>query len=803
MNDQSNFNLQMDVSMKTAPVLGLIIVCLFTVPATAATIRIPADQPTIQAGIDAAAAGDTVLVADGTWTGGGNQNIDFKGKAITVRSENGPADCTIDCAEAGRYAFRGFLFTNGEGPDSLLQGFRIINGVVYGTWDAKGGGIYVSGASPRIEDCIIESCRAWYGGGIFLEDSSAEILNCVITGNDSSWGGGGICCFDTGVRIIGNSIVDNEAYDAGGGIFCYSSSGVVIEGNEIANNVVTEIDYFGAGGGIFYYSSNTLTFTNNVITGNSAYQSGGGLDCTAASAIISGNTFEDNTAPAGGALRLLGSSPTVENNLFVANHADWYGGAIHCRNASPVITGCTMSGNSAETFAGAVYSSSSSAPLITNSILWGNSPDQIHFIDPGMPLVTWSDIQDGWEGEGNFDAAPVFTNGPEGLFYLSQIASGQALDSPCVDSGDPLSELVDGTTRTDQLPDSGIVDLGYHYPCPEAWIRLVTGPGAGYDNPPLVRVYFPVHHGSLEYEFAAYGAPHYGTNVTCGDINGDMVDEILTGPGPGDIYGPNVRGFNSSGTPLPGLNFFAYGTNRFGVNVDAADLDGDGRDEIITGAGPAEVFGPHVRAWIYNGPSGVTPIPGVSFFAYGTPKWGVNVTAGDIDGDGFDEIVTGTGPGAVYGPHVRGWNVDGNPSVSAIPGVSYFAYGTNRFGVNVSCGDVDGDGIDEIVTGAGPGAVFGPHVRGWNYDDNAIAPLPGFSFFAWKTEPLSFGVNVFTGVDLDGDGRDELVAGRGPGPDADTEIKVFTYEGTAVSQWLSLEAFPGLTHGTNVAAGRF
>lgn len=110
---------------------------------------------------------------------------------------------------------------------------------------------------------------------------------------------------------------------------------------------------------------------------------------------------------------------------------------------------------------------------------------------------------------------------------------------------------------------------------------------------------------------------------------------------------------------------------------------------------------------------------------------------------------------------------------------------------------------DGTYTGAGPGAVFGPHVRGWNYDGDAITPLPGFSIFAWDTEPLSFGANVFAGVDLNNDGRDELVAGRGPDPAADTEVKVFTYDGETVSQWLSLEAFPGLTHGATVAAGRF
>jgi hypothetical protein len=126
-----------------------------------------------------------------------------------------------------------------------------------------------------------------------------------------------------------------------------------------------------------------------------------------------------------------------------------------------------------------------------------------------------------------------------------------------------------------------------------------------------------------------------------------------------------------------------------------------------------------------------------------------------------------------------------------------------KYGVKVTTGDVDGDGIDEIITGAGPGIVFGPHVRGWNHDGSGITAIPGFSFFAWQDGPLQFGVNVSSGTDMDDDGRDELVAGRGPSPDADTGVKVFTYDGSQAIEWFSLEAFPEYTHGVNVAVGRF
>ncbi len=332
--------------------------------------------------------------------------------------------------------------------------------------------------------------------------------------------------------------------------------------------------------------------------------------------------------------------------------------------------------------------------------------------------------------------------------------------------------------------------------------RVIAGPGPAETNPPRVRVFPPQSGAAHLYEFDAYGASGYGVNVAAGDLDGDRLDEILTGAGPGGIYGPHVRGFAVDGTPLPGLSFLAYGTNKWGVNVAAGDLDGDGFDEIITGAGPGAVFGPHVRGWNWDGAGTPTPMAGISYFAYGTPKWGVNVCCGDIDGDGYDEIITGAGPGAVYGPHVRGWNVDGGAAAS-MPGVSFLAYGTNQFGVNVACGDVDGDGIDEIITGPGPGVVFGAHVRGWNYDGGTVSPLPGLSFLAFAWPENHYGARVSARADLDGDGRDEIVAGLGPDPVAGTTVAVFSYDGSQVSTVATLESFAGMTTGATVASGRF
>ncbi len=333
-------------------------------------------------------------------------------------------------------------------------------------------------------------------------------------------------------------------------------------------------------------------------------------------------------------------------------------------------------------------------------------------------------------------------------------------------------------------------------------LKLVTGPGQAQANPTLVRTWNAANPTSAITQWSAYGADGYGVNVAVGDLDGNGTDEIVTGPGPGAIFGPHVRAFSGSGTPVSGVNYFAYGTLKYGVNVACGDVDGDGNDEIITGAGPGAVFGPHVRGWNVDGGAAAS-IPGISYFSYGTLKWGVNVDCGDIDGDGYDEIVTGAGPGAVFGPHVRGWNVDGGAAAS-IPAVSFFAYGTLKYGVNVACADIDGDGIDEIITGPGPGVVFGPQVRGWNYDGGTVTSLSGVNFFAYPG--ALYGAQV-AGADVDGDGTDEILTMPGPDPSQTALARAWNVDGGTATPitTIDFDAYGdlGLVQGGKIAGGDF
>jgi hypothetical protein len=198
-----------------------------------------------------------------------------------------------------------------------------------------------------------------------------------------------------------------------------------------------------------------------------------------------------------------------------------------------------------------------------------------------------------------------------------------------------------------------------------------------------VRIYWA--DGRLKASFKPYGdAYKLGVTVAVGDLEGDGKMEIVTATGNG--AGPQVRVYNMDGVLInPG--FFAYDPRfRGGVNVALGDIDGDGDDEIIAGAGQGG--GPHVRIFDKNG-----KLLNPGFFAYDPAfRGGVRVAAGDLDGDGKDEIITGAGPGG--GPHVRLFDKYGRAL-----SLGFFAGDArSRTGVRVSTTDSDGDGKDEIVT---------------------------------------------------------------------------------------------------------
>jgi hypothetical protein len=179
---------------------------------------------TIQKGINKSSNGDTVLVADGTYTGTGNRDIDYNGKAIIVQSENGPEDCIIDCNGTATENHRGFYFHTGETNNSILKGFKIINGYKSYNYPQDGGAICCYYSSPKISNCIFKNNESYAGGGICTYVTNAIIQNCVFYKN-SSHAGGAIsqmgCTATACLNIINCSIIDNKCSSA---IQCLAST---------------------------------------------------------------------------------------------------------------------------------------------------------------------------------------------------------------------------------------------------------------------------------------------------------------------------------------------------------------------------------------------------------------------------------------------------------------------------------------------------------------------------------------------------------------------------------------------------
>jgi predicted outer membrane repeat protein len=362
--------------------LSLVVLAVCIAPSSAATYYIKADGTgdfaTIQDGILAATAGDTVLLAAGTYTGVGNRDIDFYRRAITVTSESGPEVTIIDCQGLGS----GFYFHRREGPSSVVSGLTIQNGHS----DFEGGAILIENASPLItNNMFLENEADYYGGVICCETGSTPtIANNTFQQNSAGVFGGGLYCYDSWPQIIDNTFSENSADLDGGGIYCAYESSPYINGNIFIGNSADN------GGGIHCFKA-WSRISNNTFIGNTALHSGGGIYCYLGNSIIANNTLIGNGAVVGGGIICVDTSPTIENTIIVYSSQ---GEGISCAaSGNPTITCCDIYGNAG------------------------------------------GDAVCGVDGGGNISENPLFCDAGSGNYHL-------ALNSPCTQDNHPMGVLI-------------------------------------------------------------------------------------------------------------------------------------------------------------------------------------------------------------------------------------------------------------------------------------------------------------------------------------------------------------------------
>ncbi|MFA5995349.1 MAG: L,D-transpeptidase family protein [Patescibacteria group bacterium] len=301
-----------------------------------------------------------------------------------------------------------------------------------------------------------------------------------------------------------------------------------------------------------------------------------------------------------------------------------------------------------------------------------------------------------------------------------------------------------------------------------------------YYRAPEVRVYKKVNSAyQVNKQFNAYAADYTGGGtVALGDLGGDNISEVITASGPD--ANPQVKVYRADGSLI--TQFYAYRPSMHaGVNVATGDVNGDKKDEIITG--PQQGGGPQVR--VFDPTGRVTSTAG--FYAYDVNfRGGVNVAAGDLNCDGQAEIVTGNGIDGT--PHVRVFS--GNGTWTGWD-VQPFAE-NNRGGVSVAVGNVDGGCAAEIITAVQANNQSWVKVYKYNLDKTVLGE--------WKAFPddVKGGINIAAG-DVDNDNMAEVIVGiNGRGG---SQVKLFEAYGKELDG--SFFAYEADFHGgIHIAVGK-
>ena len=323
---------------------------------------------------------------------------------------------------------------SGTTSTALLDGFTIVGGNATYPSPEDGGGIYNKAGSPTITNCTFSCNWAWSGGGMYNSNCSPTLGNCIFNMNASAYGGG-IHNRNSNMLLTDCIFTDNITVFPPGGIY---------ERNR------------HRGGGMYNGSSNP-TLINCTFSKNSSWI-GGGIYNSGSNPILTSCTFMSNCSNlyGGGGIYNSDSNPNITNSIFIGNSTDYEtGSGIYGGN--PILVNCTLTGNQARE-GGAI---SRGEPTLINCIVWGNTSPQIL----SDASVSFSNIQDGFPGEGNIDIDPLFADPENGDYHLKSQGGRwnpntqswviDDVTSPCIDAGDPNMPVGD-----EPEPNGGIINMG-------------------------------------------------------------------------------------------------------------------------------------------------------------------------------------------------------------------------------------------------------------------------------------------------------------------------------------------------------
>jgi hypothetical protein len=453
--------------------------------------HVPDSISTIQAAIDSAANGDTILVAPGIYI----ETLLINGKNIVIGSNfltTGDSTYIDSTIIDGNNTTRPVTILGSVDSTMVFTGFTVQNGSVGGIGCGQG-------ASPIISYNTVRNNHGHSNNaGIACTNGNPIIRYNKIVGNINGSSitdnGGGIACYFSGSPIIYKNIIKNNYANKGGGIYCFVPGYTPIIRDNIIDGNISE-----NGGGIYCLSS-TATITGNMIRVNNSNTYGGGIYCDEASPVIRYNTISGDYAGTGGGGIYCGnnSNPEIRYNLICDNETFVYGGGIYSRNSLPLIENNTICGNSTlipgggsamhiensqPTISNNIFANNTGGPaVVTGAALnycdfYNNTGGHFSATPSGTGVITTiNNNGDSCDVYYNIFMDPLFVDTLNNDFHLTE-------NSPCIDAGDPASPLdADSTitdmgafyfnqprpqiTTSDTLLDFGIVELAQQLDLP-------------------------------------------------------------------------------------------------------------------------------------------------------------------------------------------------------------------------------------------------------------------------------------------------------------------------------------------------